>query len=172
MKIGFIGLGNMGGPMAANLAKAGHEVTGFDMAPVDIEGVALASVRVPKPPPGKDVVDHHASERPDPARRGGSRSFLKWTRAPCCLAGLLDRGCGQCPRRGRAGHSGRYASRAGCAGIGRGWWRVWRHADLHGWRRLMKAFAKIASEPLFDIMGQKAVHCGDIRQWTSGQDLQ
>ena len=30
MKIGFIGLGNMGAPMAANLAKAGHDVTGFD----------------------------------------------------------------------------------------------------------------------------------------------
>ena len=27
MKIGFIGLGNMGAPMARNLAKAGHEVT-------------------------------------------------------------------------------------------------------------------------------------------------
>ncbi|TNF18863.1 MAG: 3-hydroxyisobutyrate dehydrogenase [Rhodobacteraceae bacterium] len=42
MKIGFIGLGNMGGPMAANLAKAGHEVTGFDTAGVAIEGVTLA----------------------------------------------------------------------------------------------------------------------------------
>ena len=42
MKIGFIGLGNMGGPMAANLAKAGHEVTGFDTADVEIEGVAKA----------------------------------------------------------------------------------------------------------------------------------
>ncbi len=30
-KIGFIGLGNMGGPMAANLLKAGHEVAGFDL---------------------------------------------------------------------------------------------------------------------------------------------
>lgn len=29
--IAFIGLGNMGGPMAANLAKAGHEVRGFDV---------------------------------------------------------------------------------------------------------------------------------------------
>jgi 3-hydroxyisobutyrate dehydrogenase len=28
--IGFIGLGNMGGPMAANLAEAGHDVSGFD----------------------------------------------------------------------------------------------------------------------------------------------
>jgi len=30
--IGFIGLGNMGGPMAANLAKAGHDVRGFDLS--------------------------------------------------------------------------------------------------------------------------------------------
>jgi 3-hydroxyisobutyrate dehydrogenase len=29
--IGFIGLGNMGAPMAANLLKAGHRVTGFDL---------------------------------------------------------------------------------------------------------------------------------------------
>ncbi len=43
MKIGFIGLGNMGGPMAANLAEAGHDVTGFDMADVTIEGVTLAN---------------------------------------------------------------------------------------------------------------------------------
>ena len=31
-KIGFIGLGNMGGPMAANLARAGHEVTATDLS--------------------------------------------------------------------------------------------------------------------------------------------
>ena len=30
-KIAFIGLGNMGGPMAANLIKAGHEVCVFDL---------------------------------------------------------------------------------------------------------------------------------------------
>ena len=30
--IGFIGLGNMGGPMAANLAKAGHRVQAFDLS--------------------------------------------------------------------------------------------------------------------------------------------
>ena len=29
--IAFIGLGNMGGPMAANLVKAGHKVVGFDL---------------------------------------------------------------------------------------------------------------------------------------------
>ena len=31
-RIGFIGLGNMGGPMAANLVKAGHKVTAFDLS--------------------------------------------------------------------------------------------------------------------------------------------
>lgn len=30
--IAFIGLGNMGGPMAANLVKAGHSVKGFDLS--------------------------------------------------------------------------------------------------------------------------------------------
>ena len=30
-RIGFIGLGNMGGPMASNLVKSGIEVTGFDL---------------------------------------------------------------------------------------------------------------------------------------------
>ena len=32
MKIAFIGLGNMGGPMAHNLHKAGHEVRAFDLS--------------------------------------------------------------------------------------------------------------------------------------------
>jgi 3-hydroxyisobutyrate dehydrogenase len=35
--IGFIGLGNMGGPMAANLVKAGHAVTGFDVSATALE---------------------------------------------------------------------------------------------------------------------------------------
>jgi 3-hydroxyisobutyrate dehydrogenase len=34
---GFIGLGNMGGPMAANLVKAGHTVHGFDLVAENIE---------------------------------------------------------------------------------------------------------------------------------------
>ena len=42
MKIGFIGLGNMGGPMAANLAAAGHEVLGFDPVAPAPHGVPMA----------------------------------------------------------------------------------------------------------------------------------
>jgi 3-hydroxyisobutyrate dehydrogenase len=70
--IGFIGLGNMGGPMAANLVKAGYTVTGFD--PVDsaravaegagvvvaassAEAVADAEVVITMLPSGRHVLD-------------------------------------------------------------------------------------------------------------------
>ncbi len=33
MKVGFVGLGNMGGPMVQNLIKAGHSVRVFDLVP-------------------------------------------------------------------------------------------------------------------------------------------
>lgn len=49
--IAFIGLGNMGGPMAANLVKAGHQVRGFDLVEASREaakadGVAIAASAV------------------------------------------------------------------------------------------------------------------------------
>jgi 3-hydroxyisobutyrate dehydrogenase len=37
--IGFIGLGNMGAPMAANLVRAGHGVTGFDLNPAALQAL-------------------------------------------------------------------------------------------------------------------------------------
>ena len=48
MKIGFIGLGNMGLPMAINLLKAGHEVTGFDLVQGQIDAFAKAGGKVAK----------------------------------------------------------------------------------------------------------------------------
>jgi 3-hydroxyisobutyrate dehydrogenase len=71
-KIAFIGLGNMGGPMAANLAKAGHEVAGFDLvaqlcdtarsngvaiAPSAVDAVTGADVVVTMLPAGKHVIE-------------------------------------------------------------------------------------------------------------------
>ncbi|WP_342162249.1 3-hydroxyisobutyrate dehydrogenase [Methylobacterium sp. SD21] len=44
--IGFIGLGNMGGPMAANLVKAGHTVRGFDLVPASLDLAREAGVAV------------------------------------------------------------------------------------------------------------------------------
>ncbi|GAA0931150.1 3-hydroxyisobutyrate dehydrogenase [Kribbella koreensis] len=70
--VGFIGLGNMGGPMAANLVKAGYAVTGFDpsdaarsaaveagvlMAASAAEAVAGAEVVITMLPSGRHVLD-------------------------------------------------------------------------------------------------------------------
>ncbi len=41
-RIGFVGLGNMGGPMARNLLKAGHQVSAFDIVPAALDRVAEA----------------------------------------------------------------------------------------------------------------------------------
>jgi 3-hydroxyisobutyrate dehydrogenase len=43
--IGFIGLGNMGAPMAANLVKAGHQVTGYDIVPAAVATLAAKGAR-------------------------------------------------------------------------------------------------------------------------------
>lgn len=41
-KIAFIGLGNMGGPMAQNLVKAGYDVCGFDLVPEALDQLEQA----------------------------------------------------------------------------------------------------------------------------------
>lgn len=59
-QIAFIGLGNMGGPMAANLVKAGHRVTGFDLVPAALEAAKAAGVAIAATPGdavgGADIV--------------------------------------------------------------------------------------------------------------------
>ncbi len=37
MKVGFIGIGNMGGPMCRNIIKGGHDVTVFDLNPAAVK---------------------------------------------------------------------------------------------------------------------------------------
>src|SRR5271155_2263347 len=44
--IGFIGLGNMGGPMAANLVKSGERVLGFDVVEASRQGAARAGGQI------------------------------------------------------------------------------------------------------------------------------
>ena len=62
MKIGFIGLGNMGLPMAINLVKAGHEVAGFDLVDSQLKAFAATG--------GKVVANAHAAAQDvDVARR-------------------------------------------------------------------------------------------------------
>ncbi len=84
MKIAFIGLGNMGAPMAANLAAKGFAVTGYDIVADNLDraagqGVAAAKTAghavkdadavVTMVPAGQHVLDLYRSILP-PARRG------------------------------------------------------------------------------------------------------
>ena len=60
MKVGFVGLGNMGNPMAANLVKAGHQLTVHDLrreAATNLLEMGANWADVPKDVvPGNDVV--------------------------------------------------------------------------------------------------------------------
>jgi 3-hydroxyisobutyrate dehydrogenase len=84
-KIGFIGLGNMGLPMAGNLVKKGHEVAGFDLVPDNLdragsrgvtgrksgqEAVDGADVVVTMLPAGKHVLEVYGSGLLQAARPG------------------------------------------------------------------------------------------------------
>ena len=53
-RVAFIGLGNMGGPMAANLVGAGHQVTGFDLVPASLEAAQAVGISVAAT--GRDAV--------------------------------------------------------------------------------------------------------------------
>jgi 3-hydroxyisobutyrate dehydrogenase len=46
MRIAWVGLGNMGGPMAANLVKAGHAVVGFDVQPAALEAAETTGIEL------------------------------------------------------------------------------------------------------------------------------
>ncbi|WP_317849324.1 3-hydroxyisobutyrate dehydrogenase [Tateyamaria pelophila] len=154
MKIGFIGLGNMGAPMAANLAKAGHTVTGFDVAGTTAEGVTNAASAA-EAASAQDIVItmlpngailRTVAAEVIPAMRAGATLIdcstvdVESARAVASdaeAAGLLSV---DAPVSGGIGgaSAGTLTFMAGGSDAG---------------------FA--AARPLFDIMGQKAVHCGD-----------
>ncbi len=154
MKIGFIGLGNMGGPMAANLAKAGHEVTGFDMADVSIEGVTMAETGAAAAT-GADVV---ITMLPNgQILRAVANDII-----PVMSAGAAFVDCSTVD----VDSARAVADQATAAGLlpvdapvsgGVGGAAGGTLTFMAGGSK--EAFAK--ADPLFDIMGQKAVHCGD-----------
>ncbi|PRZ47859.1 3-hydroxyisobutyrate dehydrogenase [Tritonibacter scottomollicae] len=154
MKIGFIGLGNMGGPMAANLAKAGHDVTGFDMADVAIEGVTMAKSAAEAATgadvvitmlPNGDILRHVASEIV-PAMSAGA-AFVD------CSTVDVDSARAVADQAAEAGLLSVDAPVSGGIGGAAGGTLTFMAGGS------TEAFAKAA--PLFDIMGQKAVHCGE-----------
>ena len=153
MKIGFLGLGNMGGPMAANLAKAGHSVTGFDVAGVTIDGVVAATDS------RQAVADQDLVITMLP--NGAILRAVYDDIVPHAAKGALLIDCSTVDidsalyAHGKAAAAGLASIDApvsgGITGAAAGTLTFMAGgAD--------EAFARAA--PLFDIMGQKAVHCG------------
>lgn len=153
MKIGFIGLGNMGGPMAANLAKAGHEVAGFDLTAPMPEGVTKAASAT-ETAQGADVV---ITMLPN----GAILRSVAAEVIPAMAAGAVLCDCSTVD----VDSARAVADQAAAAGLGA------LDAPVSGGIGGAAAgtltfmiggtdagFAKVL--PLFEIMGQKAVHCG------------
>ena len=153
MKIGFIGLGNMGKPMAFNLIENGYEVTGFDIVLADTHGITMAKSAV-EVAVGADVVitmlpngvilQSVADQVLNVMNKG--TVFLD------CSTVDVD----------RARHVANLAEIAkiiamdapvsgGIGGASSGTLTFMVGGSNQG-------FAKV--KPLFDVMGQKAVHCG------------
>ncbi|OUS37159.1 3-hydroxyisobutyrate dehydrogenase [Rhodobacterales bacterium 56_14_T64] len=154
MKIGFIGLGNMGGPMAANLAKAGHQVVGFDMADVAIDGVAMvasgaeaavgAEVVITMLPNGQIL--RAVADQLIPAMADGAALVDCSTVDVDSARAVAD----QAIKGGLLFVDAPVSGGVGGAAGGSLTFMAGGSAE---------AFAK--AEPLFDVMGQKAVHCGE-----------
>ncbi|MCC5991162.1 MAG: 3-hydroxyisobutyrate dehydrogenase [Rhodobacteraceae bacterium] len=153
MKIGFIGLGNMGAPMAANLAKVGHQVTGFDLAAPCPEGVVSAESAAAAADgaevvitmlPNGDIL-RAVADQLIPAMGAGavlcdcSTVDVDSARAVAAQAEAAGLGALDAPVSGGVG-----GASAGTLTFMVG------GSDA--------AFATV--QPLFEVMGQKAVHCG------------
>ena len=154
MKIGFIGLGNMGAPMAANLVAAGHEVTGFDLAAYDVDGLTKAATAA-EAATGQDAV---ITMLPN----GAILSSVMEEIAPAAKKGACMIDCSTVDvESARAAHD--KAASLGLLSVdapvsgGIGGAAAGTLTFMCGGSE--DSFAK--AKPLFDIMGQKAVHCGD-----------
>ncbi|MEM6482966.1 MAG: 3-hydroxyisobutyrate dehydrogenase [Pseudomonadota bacterium] len=153
MNIGFIGLGNMGAPMARNLVLAGHDVAGFDIAnaiPEGVEAMGSASEATVE----RDVV---ITMLPDGA-------ILRQVAAeviPAMPSGAILLDCSTVDVESaravadQAGMAGLHALDAPVSG-GIGGAEAGTLTFMVGGAD--DAFATCA--PLFEVMGQKAVLCG------------
>ncbi len=153
MKVGFIGLGNMGGPMAANLAEAGHDVTGFDPVAPCPAGVRKAASGA-EAARGQDVV---ITMLPN----GSILRTVADEIIPAMDQGAVLLDCSTVDVESaravaeKTENAGLLAVDAPVSG-GVGGATAGTLTFMAGGRE--EAFAKV--NPLFDVMGQKAVHCG------------
>ena len=153
MKIGFIGLGNMGAPMAANLVAAGHEVTGFDVVVKSLDGLTMAETAAAAAI-GQDVVItmlpngailRQVAAEILPAMSWGS-GFVDCSTVDVASAVAVAK---DAEALGVLGVDAPVSG--GIGGASAGILTFMAGGSEAG-------FALAA--PLFEIMGQKAVHCG------------
>jgi len=154
MRIGFIGLGNMGAPMAANLARAGHDVAGFDTAAIEIDGVTRV-----------DTAQAAATDReavitmlPDgPILESVYRQIVPAARAGAVLidCSTVDVDSARAAHR-LAGETGLLSVDAPVSG-GIGGATAGTLTFMVGG----SPAAYDAAVPLLEILGQRRVHCGD-----------
>ncbi|MBC7138299.1 MAG: 3-hydroxyisobutyrate dehydrogenase [Defluviimonas sp.] len=153
MKIAFLGLGNMGSRMAANLAKAGHEVTGYDPAapmPAGVGGAASAAEAVS----GAEVV---ITMLPNGAILRDVAAEVIPAMAPGAVlvdCSTVDVDSARAVA-GQAAAAGLEALDAPVSG-GVGGAAAGTLTFMVGGPE--SAFARVL--PLFEVMGQKVVHCG------------
>ena len=157
--IAFIGLGNMGGPMAANLIKAGHKVQGFDLVPASCEaakadGVIIsatakdavkgADVIITMLPAGKHVLSVWNDILPAAAKNAlvidCSTIDVESARLAHAAAARLQLPSIDAPVSGGTGGAKGATLTFMCGGDA-------------------KAFA--SARPILEAMGKKIVHCGD-----------
>ncbi len=153
MIIGFIGLGNMGAPMATNLVSAGHRVTGFDVTAPMPAGVSRAESAA-EAAQGADVV---ITMLPNGAilRDVAGQIIPEMKKgAVLCDCSTVDVASARDVAQA-AEASGLGALDAPVSG-GIGGAAAGTLTFMVGGSE--RAFATVL--PLFEIMGQKSVHCG------------
>ena len=153
MKIGFVGLGNMGTPMAVNLTNAGHEVVGFDPVAAIPEGVTKAQT-AQEAASGADVVITMLPNG-DIAHSVASDILPVMTRAAVLLdCSTIDVASARAMDQLAQDHGIGFLDAPVSGGVG---------GASAGTLTFMVGGSDSAfttAGPLFDIMGQKSVHCG------------
>jgi len=160
--IAFIGLGNMGGPMAANLVKAGHSVLGFDLSPAALDAakakgvtladsaaqaVAASDVVVTMLPSGKHVLAVATGPQGLLAAAKPGTLFIDSSTIDVASARAFH------DAAQAAGHESLDAPVSGGVGGAEAGTLTFMAGGTAA------AFAK--AQPLLALMGKKIVHCGD-----------
>ena len=162
-RIGFIGLGNMGLPMAQNLIKAGHQVEGVDVNPaVGRETEGGGRRRASRPPRSRPRAPTSSSPCCRPARRCARSISARRASSRTPIDGTLLIDCSTIDVEtaravaAAAEKSGLLMLDApvsgGVGGAQRG------DAHLHGRRQRAQAFARAQS--ILQKMGKTIVHAG------------